>query len=110
MGVCVGGDEQPAVGLVFTHTAHPVADSERLAVLLNALQVADGLDVVGQHRTDTDGGFLNLLFHQVCGRGVLQIGAQFVNFDGQHGVDQLLVAAILVFTHQVRAFSKDGAP
>ncbi len=110
MCIRIRGDEQPAIGLVFTHTAHPVPDSERLAILLNALQVADGLDVVGQHRTDTDGGFLNFFFHQVRRRCVLQIGAQLVDFDGEHGVDQLLVAAVLVFTHQIRALGKNGAP
>ena len=110
MRVCIGGDEQPAIGPVLTHTAHPVPDSERLAILLNALQIADGLDVVGQHRTDTDGGFLNFFFHQVSRRCVLQIGAQLVDFDGEHGINQLLVAAVLVFAHQIRAFGKDGAP
>ena len=109
MGVSIGGDKQPAIGSVLTDAAHPVPDSERLAVLLNALQVANSLDVVGQHSSNGDGGFLNFLFNQVRCRRVLQIGAQLVDFNGQHGINQLLVAAILVFTHQVRAFGKDSA-
>lgn len=63
MGVSVGGDKQPAIGSVLTDTPHPVPDSEWLAVLLNALQVANSLDVVGQHGTNGDGRFLNFLFN-----------------------------------------------
>ncbi|SLY51828.1 Uncharacterised protein [Klebsiella quasivariicola] len=109
MGVSVGGDKQPAIGSVLTDAAHPVPDSEWFAVLLNALQVTNSLNVVGQHSSNGDGGFLNFLFNQVRCRRVLQIGAQLVDFNGQHGINQLLVAAILVFTHQVRAFGKDSA-
>ncbi len=83
MGVSVGGDKQPAIGSVLTDTPHPVPDSEWLAVLLNALQVANSLDVVGQHGTNGDGRFLNFLFNQVRCRRVLQIGAQLVDFNGQ---------------------------
>ncbi len=64
MGVSVGGDKQPAIGSVLTDTPHPVPDSEWLAVLLNALQVANSLDVVGQHGTNGDGRFLNFLFNR----------------------------------------------
>lgn len=82
---------------------------EKIPVLLDALQVANSLNVVGQHGTNGDGGFLNFLFNQIRCRRVLQIGAQLVDFNGQHGIDQLLVAAIVVFAHQIRAFGKDSA-
>ncbi|SAQ14907.1 Uncharacterised protein [Klebsiella oxytoca] len=109
MCVRIGGDKQPAVGLVLTHTAHPVADSERLAVFLDPLQIANGFDIVGQYGTNGDSRFLNLFLHQVSGRRVFQVRAQFVDFDGQHGINQLFVATVFILAHQVRTFGKYGA-
>ena len=109
MRIGIRGDKQPAIRLVFTYAAHPVADRERLAILFNPLQVADGLDIVGQHGTDGDGCLLNFLLDQVGGRGVLQVRTQLIDFDGQHGINQLFVTAVLVPAHQVGTFGKDGA-
>lgn len=109
MRVSVGGDKQPAVGLVLTYAPHPVADSERLTVFLDPLQIANGFNVVGQYGTNGDGRFLNFLLNQVGGRRVFQVRAQLVDFDGQHGINQLFVATVFILAHQVRTFGKYGA-
>ncbi|VFT75879.1 Uncharacterised protein [Klebsiella aerogenes] len=109
MRVSVGRDKQPAVGLVLTYAPHPVTDSERLTVFLDPLQIANGFDVVGQYGANGDSRFLNLFLHQVSGRRVFQVRAQFVYFDGQHGINQLFVATVFILAHQVRTFGKYGA-
>lgn len=85
-----------------------VLDSEWFVVFFNVLQVVNSFDVVGQYSLNGDGGFFNFFFNQVCCWCVLQIGVQFVDFNGQYGIDQFFVVLIVVFVYQICVFGKDS--
>ena len=88
-----GGDKQPAA--VVLRVGHPLSDAElRFALFIQPLQVAQRLGVVGQHRADGDGGFLDFFLDQVGRRGVFEKLAQAFQVDREAGLQERLDAAI----------------
>ena len=91
----LSGNKQPAVVIAFLR--HPLPDSERrFRSVIQPLQIAKGFSVVGYHRANGNGRFLDLLLNQV-GRGrVGQIVTQIFHAEGQQGFQELLNAAFRV--------------
>ena len=88
-----GGNKQPAT--VVLRVGHPLPDAELgFPLLVKPLQVTQGFGIVGHHRADRDGRFLNFFLYQV-GRGrVFEKFAQGFQVDRQKCCEKLLDTAI----------------